>query len=357
MEKSRRVLWRRPDLVLSALFALSPAFACAPLWAGAPVLDGFSINGADAPSFNGLTTLLLTKDGQAETLEGWPDRMLVWKDEILFLEKKGEETQKLGDIPLSNAFWWPSVSYADIDFDGEPDFFLLDQEAMTGSLYRLVSSNGVFPAARFKAPPLLIADEDLLFKAGISPEPAFSPETRFLEFYSREGPYNTIERWRWNGSSYFLAERQNAIYSPEIANEPMAFMERRTFDERGHQIGQATYHPEQAKDFAPLRYQVLLPIPLYLSPSFKATSAGTLKPGASFEVVAYDIISSDNDDGILISDDLYNPLMEDYLKQPAVIIAAAEVADGIDLSARKGDDPPFVIRLGEPLAIPYKRRP
>ncbi len=385
----------RPHWLSGALLVCFLALSCPPLHAERPkesvsekpVSEVFSISVADAPYFSGLTILSLTQNGQREELEGWPGMVLVWKDEELFLEKNGKKIQKLGVIPLFNGGWWPSVSYADIDFDGTPEFFLLHREAMTGSRYRLVSSSGAFPTSLFQSPPpSLVASDALLFKDGISPEPAFFPESGSLEFYERDGPYYTAERWHKSGASYHLAHQRRAIYSPEVANTPMAFMEFVQFNEHNEQTS-VTYHSTQTT-LAPLRYQALLPIPLFPSPSFKTASSGTLKPGTWFEVIAYEKNSDDNGDDLpvlwlkakdttdgrigwvsldvmevkiegytLVPDGLYNPQIADYLKQPAKITGMTEKADGIDLTVQRGNNPPFSLRLGEPIAVSYQRYP
>lgn len=383
--------WRRClKRSLAALSAGLFAFSCAPLLAeedNDPPFDGFSVEIGDALYFEGFTSLTPMAKNQPQRLRNDPDITVTWQDDALFVEQDGQKRQMADAVPVSP--WWPSVSWIDIDFDGKPEFFVLEQGAMQGSIYRLLSTQGIFPSSLFKAPPAsLVASGDLLFKDGRSPEPAFFSKDRRLEFYARLGPYYTAEIWRWDGSGYVLVEQRRPIYSPEIGNGPMAFMERLQFDEQGRRTG-VTYHPTRTVNFAPLRYTAFLPIPFYSAPSDKAQPLGILPPGASFEIVGYDknneggesdenslpllwlkatevggdrtgwvrldLIRMKVKGGRLVTEDLFNPLMEDYQDQPARIIGEPMTKDGME--AQQGDDPSFSWLLDGYAVVPYARNP
>ncbi|MDR2743692.1 MAG: VCBS repeat-containing protein [Desulfovibrio sp.] len=251
------------------------------------------------PGSDALQVIAFEKDDEKHPLEKWPDVALRYSGNVLYLSDESGE-RRLAEVK-SLKEWdrdWPLaiVEIADIDFDGQPDFFVLTGPAATGScLYLLLDWDRknlqglpLFdPFPENKLPPAPDEyGERLFFDKGTVPLPNFVREKKMLEFISRGGPYYDSERWCFDGTQYYLCEKLRQSYYPSADN--MCEIVRQIRFDRPGTVRNVTCRP--IGDFAEkaeLFFAAEISVPLYAKPGCTNSRAGTLEPGTIVRVLDY----------------------------------------------------------------------
>lgn len=175
-----------------------------------------------------LQGLSFETDNEEGRLEKWPEKSLVYRQGRLYLKTaSGERLLFEGRIEYPG---WPQavVTVGDIDFDGEPDFFVLLTPSASGSfLYTLIDWDrkrpdgtpffAPFREENFPPPPDDPKECLFLIKDRL-PNPHFEREAGYLEFINRKGPYYDTERWCFDGSGYYLCEKIKQSYYAHADN-------------------------------------------------------------------------------------------------------------------------------------------
>ena len=234
-------------------------------------------------------SLEFTQDPQTLPLEGWPTLRLEYRNQYLYLHK-GNTTTHLGYAGENEAPDWPkaAVHIADIDFDGQPDFFVLTSPAYSGSWgYTLLQWNrtnkqgkSLFVPFSLKklAPPADGYKPYLVFHKGEGSNPNFYKEKQMLEFINRNGPYYDTERWCFAQGRYALCETIQQSYYANADN--MYELARHVrYDRQGNVLEIYCRALNDPTAQPPVLFAAAGEVGLFGSPSLAAPSLGTLNPG------------------------------------------------------------------------------
>lgn len=326
------------------------------------------------PWFMNLDTADLEEDGKAYPLESFAGLGVLRRADKIYLREGGAE-RFLAETarPLDPDWPWPAVAVADIDFDGKPEFFILNRPGYTGSGYMLVDAQGgsaigqtlfvPFDSAVFASSPQL-RGQWLLYDQGSGGMPGFLPEQKILEFYVKNGPFYDTERWCFSGSRYYLCEKWKQTYYPGADNNDLVFLYRVRFDRQGGLAG-VSCHPLNDDTFGPLRFTAFVDVPLHDSPAASGKELTPISAGTIVSVLDYRVedgengnstvlwynVRNDNNpkqtgwcrvlleqpkvrDGKVVFTSTYNPDVAAYMENPYPVLSAKRTKSGAELRVR-----------------------
>lgn len=253
------------------------------------------------PHLGELDSIVFEQDGQTHRLEKWPGLSLVYRNNQLLLQSGQTETLLTEIAPINFTDDWPLavVEVGDIDFDGQPDFFVLTVPAGSGSFgYQLLNwdrknAHGLslfVPFSESKLPPSPDKyTSRLFFKDGRLPNPYFDPARKRLAFIRKNGPYYDTESWCYADSRYYLCEITTQSYYAHADN--MYEIGRRVgLNAKGEIEDTVCFALNDPEPGRRLKYAAGLPVPLYSKPGDDRSQSGVLQPGAVVNVLDYKMI-------------------------------------------------------------------
>lgn len=253
-------------------------------------------------------------DGKQVLLPGWPNSMLVYKNKQLFEQRTlpGAQPQLklLTSIEPTTEQDRPRVvvSFADIDFDGEPDYFVLESPSLTNSNgYSLLGWNRkaadgsplVIPFGKKKLSRLPDGTENwLLFNEGYGPNPGFVRSEKILVFSGKNGPYYDSEHWCFDGTHYFMCAKLDVAYYTGADNLfVLTRLER--FDAGGKSLGISWHEPGDAFGKEKLLFAAQKTIPLYAQPGERKNQKATLHKGQLASVLDVRLMEVQGDEPVM----------------------------------------------------------
>lgn len=324
--------------------------------------------------FMNVETVDFEEDGKAYPLESFPGLSVLRRASKIYLREGNAERFLAESAHPRDPDWpWPAVAVADIDFDGKPEFFIMNRPGYTGSGYMLVDAQGEsaigqtlfapFDSAVFASSPQL-RGQWLFYDQGSGGMPGFLPEQKILEFYVRTGPFYDTERWCFSDSRYYLCEKWKQTHHPSADNNDLIFLYRMVFDRQGGLTG-VFCHPLNDETFGSLRFTAFVDIPLSDSPATSGKKLVPLSAGTIVSVLDYRVEDGENEkptalwynvrsennpkqtgwcrvlleqpkvrDGNVIFTSTYNPDVAAYMEKPYPVLSAKRTKNGAELRVR-----------------------
>ncbi len=257
--------------------------------------------GGGFPGSAAIQSVDFTQDPQIHQLDAWPDKKLEYNAGQLYLHSntRRQLLATIGSIDYTPEWPLAFVDVGDIDFDGQPDFFVLTVPAASGSFgYRLLdwdrkNARGESLFVPFAADTLPPSPDSygarLFFEQGEVPNPNFIAEQGVLEFISRNGPYYDTERWCFAEGRYALCERIQQSYYAHADN--MYEIARHVrFNRQGRVTELFCRALSDFTEQKPLHFAAASTIELYPAPGDKARQTAVLQPGAVVTVLDYRMV-------------------------------------------------------------------